>query len=90
MPTIRIPTSLRSYTGGQGELALEGATVSAVMRDLAIKYPALEPHLFSQDGILRPFVNLYLGEENIKDLQGLHTKLKQDDRLLLIPSIAGG
>ena len=90
MPTIRIPAPLRTYTAGQSEVALQGDTVQALMQDLVVKYPNIEPHLFAGDGTLRPYVNLFLGEENIKDLSGLETPLKTDDRLLMIPSIAGG
>jgi molybdopterin converting factor small subunit len=60
------------------------------MQDLVRQYPSLEPHLYNRQGTLRHFVNLFVGEENIKDLQGLDTALKEADRLLLIPSIAGG
>jgi sulfur-carrier protein len=90
MPTLRIPTPLRSYTGGQSEIDVHGQTVGDVMQDLIRHYPALQPHLYNSQGGLRPFVNLFIGEENIKDLQGLETALRAEDRLLLIPSIAGG
>lgn len=90
MPTLRIPTPLRSYTGGQVEVAVQGGSVAEAMDNLVELYPALRPHLFSGQGELRPFVNLFLDEDNIKDLQGIATPLKEDDRLLLIPSIAGG
>ena len=90
MPSLKMPTPLRTYTAGQTEVSLEGATVAEVMQDLVIKYPALKPHLFNGEGNLRPFVNLFLGENNIKDLDGLETTLQSTDRLLLIPSIAGG
>lgn len=90
MPTLRIPTPLRSYTGGQSEIPVQGETVAAAMQDLIAQHPSLQPHLYNGAGGLRPFVNLFVGENNIKDLQGLETPLKGDDRLLLIPSIAGG
>ena len=90
MPVLRIPTPLRTYTAGQSEINVHGATVSAAMSDLVTQFPALQPHLYNNDGALRPFVNLFLGEENVKDLQGLETPLSEGDRLLLIPSIAGG
>jgi molybdopterin converting factor small subunit len=90
MPSLRIPTPLRAYTGGQSEVVLQGNTVQAVMQDLAAQYPAIKSHLFNSEDSLRPFVNLFLGEDNIKDLQGLATPLQEQDRLLLIPSIAGG
>ncbi len=90
MPVLRIPTPLRSYTSGQSEVPVNGHTVSEALTDLTTQHPALRPHLYNGDGALRPFVNLFIGEENIKDLQGLETPLKEEDRLLLIPSIAGG
>jgi adenylyltransferase/sulfurtransferase len=90
MPSIRIPTPLRTYAEGQTEVALEGGTVGEVMNGLVSRYPTLRPHLFSGEGQLRPFVNLFLNENNVKDLQGMNTPLQADDRLLLIPSIAGG
>jgi len=90
MPSIRIPTPLRTYAEGQTEVALEGGTVGEVMDGLVSRYPTLRPHLFNGEGQLRPFVNLFLNENNVKDLQGLNTPLADGDRLLLIPSIAGG
>lgn len=90
MPVLRIPTPLRAYVNGQTEVTLEGNTVSAVMVNLVEEYPALRPHLFNGEGQLRPFVNLFLNEDNIKDLQGMDTPLQENDRLMLIPSIAGG
>jgi adenylyltransferase/sulfurtransferase len=90
MPSLRIPTPLRVYAGGNSEVDLQGKDVAEVMQNLVAQYPALQPHLFNAEGKLRPFVNLFLGEDNIKDLQGLETPLNDGDRLLLIPSIAGG
>jgi adenylyltransferase/sulfurtransferase len=90
MPSLRIPTPLRTYADGQAEVSLQGGTVNEVMNDLVDHYPALRPHLFNGDGQLRPFVNLFLNEDNVKDLQGMETPLEEGDRLMLIPSIAGG
>lgn len=90
MPVIRIPTPLRSYTAGRAEVPVQGQTVAQALESLTQLYPTLRPHLFNRDGHLRPFVNLFLDEDNIKDLQGLETPLKEGDRLMLIPSIAGG
>ena len=88
--TIRIPTPLRSYTNGQTEIPVHGNTVGEALSSLIDQYPALRPHLFSNDGQLRAFVNLFLNQDNIKDLQGIATPLHENDRLRLIPSIAGG
>jgi len=90
MTTIRIPTPLRGYTGGQSEIPVTGETVAQALADLTARYPAIKPHLLQDDGELRPFVNLFKGEENVNDLQGLETSLTETDKLLLIPSIAGG
>ena len=90
MPVLKIPTPLRSYTNGQVEVTLSGGNVSEVMHELVVKYPTLKPHLYNGDGQLRPFVNLFVGENNINDLQGLETPLENNTRVILIPSIAGG
>jgi molybdopterin synthase sulfur carrier subunit len=90
MTTLKIPTPLRYYTDGQAEVTVSGSNVAAAMRNLVEQYPMLEQHLYNGKGELRAFVNLFLGENNIKDLQGLETPLSEGDSLRLIPSIAGG
>jgi len=90
MAVIRIPTPLRTYTGGQVEVTVAGVTVADAMNDLVAQYPILKPHLFNGEAQLRPFVNLFLNDENVRDLQGTNTPIQESDRLLLIPSIAGG
>jgi molybdopterin converting factor small subunit len=90
MPTIRIPNLLRPYVHGQAEVRVQGATVGEAMEDLVTCYPTFRPHLYKKDGSLRAFVNLFLAERNIKDLQGVETPLNPNDILRLVPSIAGG
>jgi adenylyltransferase/sulfurtransferase len=90
MPVLRIPTPLRSYTSGKSEVKVSGGTVAEAVGNLTAEFPALKPHLFKDDGDLRAFVNLFKGEDNINDLQGLQTPLGEGDRLMIIPSIAGG
>jgi len=90
MTTLRIPTPLRTYTGGKSEVTVSGAKISEALNDLTIQFPAIKPHLFHETGELRPFVNLFVGENNIKDLQGVDTPIKEGDKIMLIPSIAGG
>jgi MoaD family protein len=90
MTSLRIPTPLRAYAQGQTEVTVQGATVREALEDLVSRYPSLRAHLFNGDGQLRPFVNLFVNEDNVKDLQGLQTAIKDGDRLMLIPSIAGG
>lgn len=90
MATIRLPTPLRPYAGGQTEIEVTGGTVSEALESLFGSHPALRPHLVNEENQLRPFVNLFLGEDNVNDLEGLRTKLQPGDRLMLLPSIAGG
>jgi len=90
MPVLRIPTPLRAYTSGKSEVSVNGSNVGEALTDLMTQFPPIKPHLFNEGGELRPFVNLFLGENNIKDLQGVSTPIKDGDKLMLIPSIAGG
>ena len=90
MPVLRIPTPLRAYTSGQSEVTVSGANISEALTDLTNQFPPIKPHIFNDGGELRPFVNLFVGEHNIKDLQGVDTPIKDGDKVMLIPSIAGG
>jgi len=90
MPVLRIPTPLRAYTNGQSDVTVSGSNISEALADLTTQYPTIKPHLFNEGGDLRPFVNLFVGENNIKDLQGVNTPIKDGEKLMLIPSIAGG
>jgi len=90
MPILRMPASLRSYTDGHSVIPVHGQTVSEALQDLVRIYPSLLPHLYDKKGMVRPFVNLFVDDKNVRTLQGLDTPLNEEDYLLLIPSIAGG
>jgi molybdopterin converting factor small subunit len=90
MTTIRIPTPLRPYTSGQTEVPVAGATVGAVLSDLTAKYPTLKQHLYTEAGELRAFVNVFLNDEDVRHLNGPETPVQDHDKLMIIPSIAGG
>ena len=90
MPILKIPTPLRSYTNGQGKLALDGSTVQETLTNLVLEYPQIKKHIYDDKNHLRPYVNIFLGDENIQELDGSETRLKPNDTLLIIPSIAGG
>jgi sulfur-carrier protein len=90
MPTLRIPTPLRMYTDGQTDVVVHGDDISETLTNLTTQYPSLKPHLFNDDGNLRPFVNLFVGANNINDLQGMSTPVTDGEKIMLIPSIAGG
>jgi len=89
MTTIRIPTPLRPYTGGNGAVDVSGATVGEALADLTRLHPQLRPHLYDGEA-LRSFVNVYLNKEDVRGLQGSDTAVSADDTLMIIPSIAGG
>jgi molybdopterin converting factor small subunit len=90
MPTIRIPTPLRPYTNSQAEIPVAGSTVGAVLSDLTARYPNLRQHLYADSGELRSFVNVYLNEEDVRHIRGTDTPVEDRDRLMIVPSIAGG
>ena len=90
MTILRIPSPLRPYADGVSELEVQAENVGQAIEELTAKYPALHTHLFSEEGELRPFVNLFLNEEDVRHLQGRDTLLKDSDRLMILPSIAGG
>ncbi|GHV85885.1 molybdopterin synthase sulfur carrier subunit [Spirochaetia bacterium] len=88
--TIQIPTALRSFTGRQGEVTVEGPTVGAAITALTAVYPDIKAHLLEDTGGLRSFINVFAGDTNIKKLQGLDTPLSDGTVLMLVPAIAGG
>jgi molybdopterin converting factor small subunit len=90
MIVIWIPTPLRVFTEGHKEVVIQGETVGAALRELASRYPALRKHLYDEQGALRPFVNVFRNQEDVRTLQGELTPLNEGDRLRIVPSIAGG
>ena len=89
MASIKIPTPLRAYTEGEAQITVTGETIGSALEDLVGQYPDLKQHLFNGDE-LRNFVNIFLGDEDVRFLDGLETEIDPDDSLRIIPSIAGG
>jgi molybdopterin converting factor small subunit len=89
MATIRIPTPLRPYSGGNAAVSVSGETVGEALADLTTRHPELRTHLF-EGRDLRSFVNVYLNKEDIRHLNGADTAIEDSDTLMIIPSIAGG
>lgn len=87
--TVRIPTPLRTLTGGSDEVSASGATVADVIEDLEKNYPGVRDRLLDDKGVRR-FVNIFVGDEDIRFLDGLSTELKSGDQISIIPAIAGG
>lgn len=90
MATLRIPTPLRPYAGGKQEIEVRAARVGSALEELVAAHPELKQHLFTENGDLRAFVNLFVNEENVRDLQGIETPIKPEDNLMILPTIAGG
>ena len=87
---VIIPTPLRQYAGKNDSVVVEGQTVDEVMRNLTGLYGELQKHLYSDDGKLRSFVNIYRNDEDIRYLDREKTAVKETDILSIVPSIAGG
>lgn len=87
--TIRIPTPLRSLTKGHDEVTASGATVREVIDDLEASYPGVRDRLLDDKGVRR-FVNIFVGDEDIRFLDGPNTSVKDGDEISIIPAIAGG
>lgn len=88
--TIHIPTALRSYAGDNASVDVDGATVGDALAALTTQYPTLSKHLRTGDGKLRSFVNIYLGDEDIRYLDQEATAVADGATLSIVPSIAGG
>ena len=89
MPTVLIPTPMREQAGGHPEVAVAGATVSAALADLVRRHPGLEPRLFDK-GALRPYINVFVDDEDIRYLDDLDTPVSDGQIVALIPAVAGG
>jgi molybdopterin converting factor small subunit len=87
---VIIPTPLRPYTGKRESVELQAATVGEALASLTTLFADLKKHLYSDDGKLRSFVNVYVNDEDIRYLRGDQTPLREGDILSIVPSIAGG
>jgi sulfur-carrier protein len=90
MATIKIPPVLRASVGGEKELSASGGSVGDVLRELAASHPATESQLFSSEGELNRYVNVYVNDEDVRVLDGLDTPVADSDTLVILPAMAGG
>jgi sulfur-carrier protein len=88
--TVRIPTALRTLTGGAGEVSVEGSTVGEILKSLDAAHPGLAERLFDDTGTLRRFVNVFVADEDIRFLDGLSTPVTEGQAVSIIPAVAGG
>jgi len=90
MATVRIPTQLRSLSGGEGEVKVDGTTVGQVLAGLETAHPGFQARLFGDDGQLRRFVNVFVADEDVRFLKGLDTAVADGQTVSIIPAVAGG
>ena len=88
--SVRIPTILRTYTGGAAEVTAEGETLRDVIAGLDASYPGLGGRILDEGGKLRRFVNVYIADEDVRLAQGLDTKVPPGVQVSVIPAVAGG
>lgn len=90
MPNIIIPTPLRKFTENQSKYSAHGNSVQDAVLDLVKTYPGLEPHILDNDRQVRSFIRLYVGEEDINELDGTDTVVTEGQTISIVPAIAGG
>lgn len=90
MATVRIPTPLRKHTHGQELVKVSGTTIAEVIAQLEANYPGIQERICEKDGNVRRFVNVFVGDEDIRFLNNLNTPVNEQDEISIIPAIAGG
>jgi molybdopterin synthase sulfur carrier subunit len=90
MPTVRIPTPLRKYTQGQDQVEVQGAVLRDVLTRLDSEFAGIGERIRDDKGEIRRFVNVFVGDEDVRFLQGLDTPVGANDEISIIPAIAGG
>ena len=88
--SVRIPTILRTYTGGESEVSATGDTMSAVLDDLEASYSGIRGRIIDESGALRRFVNVYVGNDDVRFLENLETPTPDGVQISVIPAVAGG
>jgi sulfur-carrier protein len=88
--SVRIPTILRTYTSGDSEVSADGATLSEIIDDLDSSYPGIKGRILDEQGAIRRFVNVYVGNDDVRFLDALDTKTPDGAQISVIPAVAGG
>ena len=88
--SVRIPTILRTYTGGESEVSAQGSTLAEVLDDLETNYSGIKARILDEQGAIRRFVNVYVGNDDVRFLDALDTKTPEGTQVSVIPAVAGG
>jgi molybdopterin converting factor small subunit len=87
---VRVPTTLRTLTGGASEVQVDGVTVGEVLTNLDAAHPGFRDRMFDDEGKLRRFVNVFVADDDVRYLQGLDTKVPEGETVSILPAVAGG
>ena len=90
MATVIIPTPLRKFTNNTAKLEVNANTVEETVNELTLNFPDLKKHLLDEKGQIRSFINIFVGDSDIRDLQQEKTSVKNDTLISIVPAIAGG
>jgi sulfur-carrier protein len=88
--SVRIPTILRNYTGGAGEVTANGSTLAEILNSLEADHPGIRARVLDDTGALRRFVNVYVGDEDVRFAGGLEAAVSDGAKISIIPAVAGG
>ena len=87
---VKIPTPLRKLTDGNSTVSVSGSDITNIISNLENKYPGIKDRICEENGEIRPFVNIFVNGEDIRYLEGLNSKLSEDDEVSIVPAVAGG
>lgn len=90
MPSIRVPSALRSFTGGSSDVEITASTVRDALVELDKKHPGIGAKILLPDGTVKPFIRVFVGADDIGELGGLDAKVTDRDEISIVPAIAGG
>ena len=88
--SVKIPTPLRKLTDGNSTVSVSGSDITNIISNLESKYPGIKDRICEENGEIRPFVNIFVNGEDIRYLEGLNSKLSEDDEVSIVPAVAGG
>ncbi len=88
--TVRVPTTLRTLTGGEGQVVVDGSTLGEVLEALEAAHPGFKDRLLDDDGKLRRFVNVFVADDDVRFLDGLDTPVPAGGTVSIVPAVAGG
>jgi len=90
MPTVKFPPLMKFYVDNQTEFKVNGATIADILENILLRYPTLQPHLYTPKGELRRYFNIFINGVHIRDLNGLQTVVEEEDKVIIMASAAGG